>query len=362
MVSVRGWLRARRRGASSQLVNLVELPLPQVKPPARLGLDTSMRQRAWSTARLAAIFRDAQRHPTADSLQQARHARHCLSSFWLAAPVDLLETLYVDELGELQRSLLAGPLPPQALAADERQWRDQLAKQLQQQLERPERVNVLLALMPYYPPQRMRVEEPLEQVPDWLLKDYATYCDLELKARLQQPVGYLQPSHDATADTELALEANQGTDCQLPVLSERRGQEAMAWFDQAEVVNRMAALINLYGLDPADQATREELAGLRSTIAQLWLDVSPEQLEQLYRTPVGTVYRSLIVSGFSAELVDEQDALVRRLLAAQVEDLSRPVAINSLLAALLYFPAGKVSFAAGMEFIPGWLQEELAQM
>ncbi len=299
-------------------------------------------------ARLAAIFRDAQRHPTADSLQQARHARHCLSSFWLTAPVDQLESLYEGSLGELQRSLLAGPLPQQALAADEILWRDQLAQQLQHQSEAPERVNVLLALLPYYSPMGLRVEEPLEQVPDWLLRDYASYCDPELKARLQQPAGYLNPSMTTAGP--------------MPVLSERRGQEAMAWFEQPEAVNRMAALINLYSLDPADQPTRAELAGLRSTIAQLWLDVSPEQLEQLYRTAVGTVFRSLIVSGFSGDLVDEQDAQARRALAAQVEDLSQPQAINSLLAALLYFPAGKVSLEAGQEFIPGWLQQELAQM
>ena len=341
-------------------MNLVEPPVPQVKPPARLGIDTSLRLRPWSMARLASIFRDAQRYPTADSLQQARHGRHCLSCFWLSAPVDQLEEFYGGQLGDLQRSLLAGPLPQQALAADELQWRDQLAKQLKHHAEAPERLNVLLALMPYYPPMRMRMEDPLEQVPDWLLRDYASYCDPELKARLQGPAGYLQPSA-ASGDGDGAPDLLGGA-APLPPLSERRGQDAMGWFEQAEAVNRMAALINLYSLDPADQTTREELAGLRGTIAQLWLDVSPDQLEQLYRTPVGTVTRSLMVSGFSAELVDEQDAAARRALAAQVEDLSQPQAINSLLAALLYFPAGKVTFEAGVKFIPPWLREELARM
>ena len=123
----------------------------------------------------------------------------------------------------------------------------------------------------------------------------------------------------------------------------------------------MAALINLYGLDSDDEPTKAELAGLRDTIAQLWLDVSSDQLEQLYRTPVGTMHRSLITSGFSGELVSEQDTLTRQALAAQVEDLSQPSAINSLLAALLYFKAGKVTVVDGQDFIPQWLQEELAK-
>jgi hypothetical protein len=333
-------------------VNLVEPPVPRLKPPARLGLDTSLRLRPWSVSRLGAIFREASRTPTAESLREARHARHCLSAFWLAAPVDLLPELYGGGLGALQRSLLEGPLPMQELAEDERQWRDQLSRQLVQQAEAPQRVNVLLALMAYLPPGQACVAEALMQVPDWLLHDYASYCDPELKARLQQPVGYLRPSAAEEAEPDEALET-------LPPLSERRGQEAMAWFEEPAVVNRMAALINLYGLDPADGDTREELAGLRDTIAQLWLDVSPEQLEALFRTPVGAVTRSLIVSGFAGELVAEQDLQTRRWLATQVEDLSQPRAVNALLAALLYFPPGKVSFDGGQAFIPAWLQQEL---
>jgi hypothetical protein len=92
------------------------------------------------------------------------------------------------------------------------------------------------------------------------------------------------------------------------------------------------------------------------------MDVSTDQVEQLYRTAVGTVTRSLIVSGFSGELVQEEDVQARRGLARRVEDLSEPRAINNLLAALLYFPAGKVSFVGGQAFIPAWLQEELARM
>ena len=327
MVSLRGWLRARRSRNNEQAVNLLEPHVAQVKPPARLGIDTRLSLRPWSIARLAAIFRDAGRFPTAESLREARFARHCLSSHWLMAPVDLLQGLYEGPLGDLQRSLLEGPLPQQALAADELQWRDQLTAQLKQKAEAPERVNLLLALMAYYPPAGFRLEQPL-----------------------QQPVGYLQPSPAA-----VALE-------DMPPLSERRGDEALAWFEQPEVVNRMAALINLYQLDPADEETRLELAGLRGTIAQLWLDVNGDQLERLYRTPVGSVYRSLIVSGFSAEVIGEDDRLARRFLAGQVADLSQPEAIHALMAALLYFPPSKVAFEAGQEFIPAWLLEELRRM
>jgi hypothetical protein len=136
----------------------------------------------------------------------------------------------------------------------------------------------------------------------------------------------------------------------------------MAWFEAPELVQRMVALINLYGLDPSDQDTRQELAELRNTIAQLWLDVSSDQLEQLYQTAVGNVYRSLLMSGFGADLVTEQDGMTRQALAPHVADLKLPGAINTLLAALLFFPRENIQFEGGKEYIPAWLLQEISAL
>ena len=345
--AIRGWFRGLGR-PTQRRVNLLESPAERTKPPGRLGLDLDLQLRAWSATRLATIFRQAERQPSSDNLLEARYARHCLSSCWLTAPVDLLEDWYVGSLGDLQRSLLSGPLPQQPLSPDEQQWRDRLARELEQRFEAPQRLNLVLALLPYYPPLTMTVEDPIEQLPEWLLRDYAVYCDPDLKVRLEGPAGYLQPSEPDTAE--------------LPVLSERRGQEAMAWLEQPEIVNRLAALINLYGLDPADTATRTELAGVRNTLAQLWLDVVPAQLEPLYRSVVGQLTRSLIASGFSREDVAGDEPVIRRLLAAQLEDLSQPRAINSLLAVLLYVPLQQVEIEAGQQFVPAWLLADLQQL
>lgn len=345
--AIRNWLKGLGRPAKRQ-VNLLDSPAEQQKPPGRLGLDLDLQLRAWSATRLATIFRKAERHPTDDHLLEARYARHCISSCWLNAPVDLLKDWYAGSLGDLQRSLLAGPLPQQALSPDELEWRDRLSRELEQRFEAPQRLNLLLALIPYYPPYVMKVDDPLEQLPDWLLKDYAVYCDPELKLRLQGPAGYLEPSEDAD---EPAPEP--------PVLSARRGQDALAWLEQPQQVNRVAALINLYTLDPADETTRMELADLRSTLAQLWLDVAPEQLEQLYRTVVGSLTRSLIASGFNGEDVTGHEPMLRRRLADLLADLSQPKALNSLMAVLLFVPVAQVEITAGRQFIPAWLLEEL---
>lgn len=378
MGALRSWLRTRLGRGDSSSVNLVAKVSPRQAVPARLGLDVTPRLRPWSVARLAAIFREAQRLPTAESQREARHARHCLSSFWLTVPVDQLEQLYAGAIGDLQRQLLEGPLPAEPLAADEQQWCEQLATHLQQpgQLaERPpEWVNVLLALMPYLSAHGFSVAVPAEQLPQWLLADYGQFVDPSLRRQLQGPVGYLAPTPTpaaveppvSTADLAAApvrpapvQPAPAAATAGLPVLAQRRGEEALAWFRNEKAVNRMAALINLYQLEPEDSETLAELAGLRQVIAQLWLDVEPGGLEKLYRTAVGTVTRSLWVSGFGREQVDDTDAAARRALAPRVADLSRPGAINCLLAALLFYPPGKVRFEGGQQWLPAWLQQEL---
>jgi len=133
---LRSWLKARL-GLSADAgrpglepINLVEEAPLQLELPEQAGIDLTLVQRPWSVARLTAIVRNAQRNPSAATLQAARQARHCLSSFWLVAPVDQLEEFYGGAIGTVQRRLLEGLLPQQPLAADERQWRDQLASRL----------------------------------------------------------------------------------------------------------------------------------------------------------------------------------------------------------------------------------------
>ena len=120
-MGLRRWLKARL-GLSPQagsherepeLINLLEEAPLQLELPELAGIDLTLVQRPWSVSRLTAIVRDAQRSPSAASLQAARQARHCLSSFWLVAPVDQLEELYSGAIGTVQRRLLEGPLPLQ---------------------------------------------------------------------------------------------------------------------------------------------------------------------------------------------------------------------------------------------------------
>lgn len=336
-------------GPSPAAVDLVAAPLAsaaplQLPPPPPLGINTGTTDLPWALNRVAGIFREVGRAPNEQVLREARFARHCLSRFWLGAPIDQLEGLYGGPLGQVYGLLLDGVLPSQPLAADEERWRDQLQQRLQADFDRPERLNLVLAMMPYFPPEGMKLADPLASLPRWFLLDYARFCDPALEQQLHRPAGLLDGSRPL----------------QVPVLAEYRGAEALELVDREAFRQRMTGLLNLYRLDQQDPEITGELARLRRQIGQLWLDLVPEKLEALYRSATGELYRQLLASPFTAAPLADEDRELRNRLAPLVADLSREGALNVLLAVLPFFAPGKVELAPGQEaLIPAWLLEEV---
>ena len=340
-MGVRGWLRDRLTTpmtSSPPLLDLLSDQHASLDLPELANIDPSGQVRPWSVSRLDQIMREAATNPSVASLQAARQARHCLSAFWLAAPSDCLETFYCGAIGDLQRLQLEGPLVRQVLAKDEQRWFDQLVHQLAVPEQKARQHNLLLAVIPYTRPGQFSVGNPLEKLPDWLIEDYATYCDPELQAQLQEPVGLLEPA--------AAVAESMSTVFPLTVWD-----EAMAWFRDEQAVKRMGDLIGRFERDPEDQDAREELSGLRCIVAQLWLDIDSDQGENLYNTSVGQVTRSLIRANFGQVLVDAQDQQIR-------EAMTSPESAEALLAMLLFYPSGSVSLSDSSA-LPAWLAQDL---
>ena len=347
-MGLRTWVKQRLGlAAVPAAVDLLEAPPLAIPVPKRLGLDLTLPDRSWSVARLEVLFRDAAQLPSVSSLQAARVARHRLSVFWLTAPVDQLEALYAGPLGALQRMLLEGPLPHQPLAEDERQWRTMLGERMVQPEQRSRLLNLLLALMPYTSPGKFKLSEAESVLPDWLLHAYAGHCDPVLKHQLEGPAGYLNPAVEA----------------ELPLLCERRGEDAMALVSGDESLRKAKALITLHGLAPEDGETLEELSGLRQVLAQLWLDVDATALEALFNSAVGEITRELIRAGFGSVLVDGDDETARQQLkrCAEQLDVAEPAYQGLIFATLLYFPANKIQFDA-VEGLPDWLVDALGSL
>lgn len=345
---LRGGRRQHQR--KNGLIDAAEAPLPTITPPRKLGITTTVDVEPWSTARLATIFREAKRNPSAASYEEARLARHRLSQFWLAAPIDQLESLYTGSFGHLQRLVLSGPLTDQPLARDEQRWRRRLVERLQEDFAQPARLNLLLAAILYVPSGSMRVEKPTSYLPEWLLDDYIEFCDPSIAGEIRGPAGFLAAAEQAAE--QAGLTAPQLT---LPQLDERRGNQILEILAEATYVTRMQGLINLHAIDPNDAEVIEELADLRRLLSQLWLDLPSNQLDRLYQSAAGELYQSLLRSRFGAAPLSDDDQARRSALLPLVADLSIEGAVQALLAAMPFFPPEKIQPAGGLEHLPPWM-------
>ena len=345
--------------------SLVEEPKPSA---TQLGGEA--RVLPWAVARLLTIIRTYANEPGAAALRQARLARQCLSQFWLVAPVDQLELLYGSAIGECYRELLAGPLAREPLLPQEQAWRDQLAQRLMGPLDRPETTNLLLAVFAYFPPGRMRVENPLTQVPRWLQEDYARLFDPDLLQRIWRPAGLLAPAGQALGQApSLGMGSGVGSGLgSRPAGSQplqvggQRGAAALALVQDQEFQNRMAGLINLHVIDPADAEVAGPQAGRRRQRAQGWRDAATDPREPRDRRPFGERDRNPLASGFARSAISPADLNLRRQLAQRVADMSRPGAINALLAVLPFYPPGTISFGGGEQHMPVWLVREITKL
>ena len=327
----------------SSRVDLVEPSNVVLPVPNRIGLASVELPQPWSVARLSALFREAAHQPSPSTLEAARIARHRLSCFWASAPVDQLESFYGSELGRLQALLLEGPLVRQGLAQDEQQWADRLRGLIAAPEHQSRQLNLLLALIPYTQPGELSLANPLELLPAWLLPDYIGYCQPELQAELNQPAGLLEPSREV-----------------MEPLTERRGQDAMAWFRDQGTLQHMRDLIARFSEQPDSDDLVAELAGLRVVLAQLWLDVEPSQLQTLWQTPAGEITKALIQVGLGHRLLDAQDQRARQQLVEQASDLSQPNAPAVIMAMLMFYPPERVGFKS-TDQLPEWFVEVLGQ-
>ena len=411
---IRRLFRKARSGlrAAPNGINLVgDLPSGQQSTPAPIGIDPGVPAAAWTVGRLEQIFRRCNASPTDPQAQlEARHARHRLSRFWLEAPIDQLEILYGGSVGRAYRELLLGSLPALPLAPDEASWKESLARRLQEDFEAPERPNLLLAVMPYCAPGRMRLENPLTSLPPWLLAEYSHCFDPELArpapaagqhlprsavppvliggSAAAAPAGFIPPMQPGSAPPPSGAPAvapptvapptvaPSGVDAPRvsqatvheatvaadpaaapPQLSEQRGAEAFALFQQSEFNERMIGLINLFRIDPDDDEVVRELRRLRRLMGQVWLDATPSSLEPLYQSPMGLVFRELLASDLGALPPDGEELVLRQALTAVAVDQDHPAMAQALLAVMPFHPQGKMRLGSGQDRLPGWLRE-----
>ena len=167
----------------------------------------------------------------------------------------------------------------------------------------------------------------------------------------------LTPADRPTTAVSVAREAPP-----LPVLAPLTGDACMALIADQEFLGRVSALINLYAIEPQDPEVCRDLDRSRRQVAQVWLDVEPNQLEALYGTPFGQLTDNLIASHFAAQPLPQDDLNQRHQLAEMAADLRRPHALNALMAALLYYPISQVKLPSNRDLLPNWLIQGLTRL
>jgi hypothetical protein len=191
-------------------------------------------------------------------------------------------------------------------------------------LVQPQAINALLGAMLYFVPGKMRVPDARTRLPQWLLEDYEKVFE------------------SAFATTEQTVV----TQDYLP-----------------QFLNQLTAAVNLYEIDPTPELVIADLRHIRKQIADLWLGVSGEQVEVLYRSDFGKGYKAILGSGFINEPLHESD---REFFNSLVVELSKgfgaPKAVNNLLAAMLYCRLGQLRVQDANTCLPPWLLADYEQL
>jgi hypothetical protein len=262
-------------------------------------------------------------------LAQSRALALACSTFLEHCPGDFLEPLLASPFGRVYRLLLERACNRDLLGGDmaATQQRDQLSQKLRVAgFHGPEGHGLLLALMPFYPPNQLKVEDAAAKLPGWLLQLY--------QQRYEPPT-----SHQAQA-------------------SAPTGQPA---FDDRIFLNRMLGLSNLYYIDPEDQEILQELRQVRLQTVQLLLGVSREELGRQFVADFGDRYWAMAQSGVQKEPLDatevaQRDA-IQTWLSTTPNSLSQEGGIQRFAAALLFNMPGTVALANPEQNLPAWFVE-----
>lgn len=268
--------------------------------------------------------------PSAQSVvTDLRQIRKRLSEFWLTVPPEQLESLYQSQVGKGYQTLLTSGIQNEPMTESEQVFLQQLTL-ISKGLVHPKAINSLLAAMLYFPPGTMRVPDARSRLPQWLIGDYEKVFESG------------------------AIPVNSDSTIQTPTL-----QLQAQYISSPPFLNQLLGCTNLYHIDPSDQSVVMELRQMRKQIADFWVSVPPEQLENIYQSDVGKGYKFMLVNGIANEpMIDTEQAFLQSLIAELGKGLEAPKALNHLLAAMLYCLPGQLRVQDAQINLPRWLWED----
>ena len=284
--------------------------------------------------------------------------RDALARFWLAAPDDLLPSLWASPLGEATRQLVRQLNPQSAFTPAQVALREAIGQRLQAGFQAPLAMQLLLANWLFSPPGLLTINNPQANLPSWLLP---AYLELYQGGTAAAPAPTQAPAPTPTP-------APLAPPTQLP-------QPDFGVFPNSiqELVgnriqlNRMLGLSNLYYIDPEDQEILQELRQLRLSFVEAIARCPEQQLEQFWATDLGDRYWAMVRSGVQKEPLNpaedaQKQAATAKLQPSQGGGFGVPGATNAFLGAMLYYLPGSMQVEGAAEKIPGWLLEPYQQI
>ena len=282
--------------------------------------------------------------------------RDQLASFWLAAPEDLLPSLWSSLVGEVTKSMIRAMNTDTAFSSEQVAFRNSIGERLSSGLDAPGAIQLLLANFLYSPPGLMKIANAQSQLPDWLLSDYVDIYEQNLS----------QPS--AQPSSPPVQVASNGPSAELPqpdfgifpgTLQELVGNRVQ--------LNRLLGLSNLYYIDPDDQEILQELRQVRLSLIEAIGRCPEDQLEEIWSTDFGDRYWSLVRSGIQKEpmtpVEEEKKHYVTQMLnPASGGGFGKPGAINAVLVAMTLFEPGTMRINSAEQQLPSWLLPSYQQI
>lgn len=280
--------------------------------------------------------------------------RDAVVRFWLAAPTDQIQALWLGGFGEVTRQLVSQLSPSFQFTPQQVNLRNELNQRIGALgLSHPLAHQLLVALFPLSPSGLFKIANAEQQLPTWLLTHY-----VELYERNEKEVTVLgTPSSVQSSPQSVAL-PNPDFGEFPSSLGDLVGNRIQ--------LNRLLGLSNLYYIDPEDHEITEELVQLRYSLAELIQSAPESDLERIWSTDFGDRYWALVGSGVQKEALGPADQAIKdavtNRLSPSAGGFGSPMALNAFLVAMMYYLPGTIRVEAPEEKLPGWILDSYKQI
>jgi hypothetical protein len=279
---------------------------------------------AWQLNEAETLASQPQPEPTAVASIAA-----AMASTLEACPTDFLEPLMTSPFGRVYKLFLERCCHQSPDTPGARQLRERLSQRLRScGFQGGEGHGLLLALMLFYGPGSLKVEDAASKLPGWLLELYRQRYESDSSGPAQ------------------------------PTAAPASGQPS---FTDRIFLNRMLGLSNLYYIDPDDQEILQELRQVRLQTVDLLLSANKADLGNHFSADFGDRFWAMAQSGVQKEPLDANEAskrdAIQQWLSTTPQSLHAEGGIQRFAAALLFSLPGSVRLANPEQNLPAWFLE-----